>query len=860
MKPYHEDSLSHQTTKPQASGSTSVKSVSDPLDTPSLTIDGIASLLERPDVVSGLSSGDRSDLLPHLFKIRGQPFSLKDYPQFKTMYSRKYVPDTIYKAARQVGKCASARTTYVSLANGKRVIVGDVKVGDKVLSKDESDRTVVRTVTDKFDRGVKDLIRIKTRMGSTFDLAKEHRMFVFHCFKPAGEFQVGTRIATPRRGGVFNNIPVDPTRIVLAADLIGDLVPGWVFDLNREDTVLFLSRLWATGEGGNCYHKGLPSGSYRASSEHLIGDIRALLLKFGAMATIRQDGTNYELKVLTQEDQDGYLQDALSGGDIVWDKIVSIESIGKEQTYDLEIEGDHNFVANFLISHNSLNLSRSEVLDMVTIPHLQILYVSPLQQQTQRYSTLYMTEAIQSCDVARMLQSKEMAVSQPDYKIVKAVGHQAFANGSGIQLTYAKTSSDRARGIYADRIDFDEIQDQLTDNIPIVSESLTASKYGIRNFTGTAKTTDNTIEHLWQQSSQSEWAMPCTACNYWNFPTEDGRVLDMLQADGIHCVKCGVRLNVRVGEWVPAWPERVDEFLGYHIPQIIIPAIVDNHHNWAKITRKLLRLPLPIIMQEVLGISHSLGSRVISQRDIDRQSTLPTVAELQKQLKRYALTVSGVDWGGAEQSSFTVHTIIGVRPDGKLDVLWARRFIGFNPDEMLSEIARAHKFYKCTMMAADYGMGFDKNVMLEQRFGITMIQIMYVRQNRLLSYSPTLGQHRWTVDKTTALEILFLAIKYGKIFFPPQSEFALYTADLLSPYEEVSESGGMTYRHFVRNPARPDDFCHALNFAAMLAMRLVNSSIMDLIPQTAFSGGETKSGAPAVVDIDPVDVLAAMQT
>ena len=507
----------------------------------------------------------------------------------------------------------------------------------------------------------------------------------------------------------------------------------------------------------------------------------------------------------------------------------------------------------------SLNLSRSEVLDMLSIPHLQVLYVAPLQQQTQRYSTLYMTEAIQSCDTARALQANDMENSQADGKIIKAVHHQAFANGSGIQLTYAKTSSDRARGIYADRIDFDEIQDQLTDNIPIVSESLTASKWGIRRFTGTAKTTDNTIENLWQQSSQSEWAMRCESCTFWNFPTEEGRVLDMLQSDGIHCVKCGTRLNVRNGEWVPAWPERVDDFLGYHIPQVVVPALVDNPHNWSKITRKLLRLPLPIIMQEVLGISHSLGSRVISQRDIDRQSTLPPVADLQKKLRDYSVTVSGVDWGGAEQSSFTVHTIIGLRRDGKIDVLWARRFIGFNPDEMLSEIARAHKFYKCTMMAADYGMGFDKNVMLEQRFNIAVVQIMYVRQNKLLSYSPTLGQHRWTVDKATALEILFLAIKYNRIYFPPQSEFALFTADLLSPYEEVSESGGLTYRHFVRNPSRPDDFCHALNFACLLAMKISGAGMVDLIPKNAFNSGTSKPGAPERVDVDPLDVLAAIQ-
>ena len=38
---------------------------------------------------------------------------------------------------------------------------------------------------------------------------------------------------------------------------------------------------------------------------------------------------------------------------IYWDKVVSIELIGEEQTYDLTIEDTHNFVANDIIVHNS---------------------------------------------------------------------------------------------------------------------------------------------------------------------------------------------------------------------------------------------------------------------------------------------------------------------------------------------------------------------------------------------------------------------------------------------------------------------------------------------------------------------------
>jgi len=39
--------------------------------------------------------------------------------------------------------------------------------------------------------------------------------------------------------------------------------------------------------------------------------------------------------------------------DIYWDRIVQIEYVGEKRTYDLEIEGTHNFVANDILVHNS---------------------------------------------------------------------------------------------------------------------------------------------------------------------------------------------------------------------------------------------------------------------------------------------------------------------------------------------------------------------------------------------------------------------------------------------------------------------------------------------------------------------------
>lgn len=506
----------------------------------------------------------------------------------------------------------------------------------------------------------------------------------------------------------------------------------------------------------------------------------------------------------------------------------------------------------------SLSLSRSEILDMITTPNLQVLYVAPLQSQAQRYSTLYTKEAIQSCPFAVKLQSKELEGVLSDSKIMKAVGHQSFANGAGLQLMYAKTSPDRARGIMADRIDFDEVQDQLFDAVPIISQSLKASRYGIRKFTGTAKTLDNTIERLWQQSSKREWIMKCDHCGYENIPTKDGGIANMPQPDGMHCVnpRCRKKLNVRNGRWVAFAPERDSSFRGFHIPQVILPFMVEHEVNWGLIWNDIQKLPESLVMQEVYGISESSGSRIIDESHIRKQSTLPSMNVLRDNLDRYVMTLSGVDWGGAEENSFTVHVVIGIRIDGRVDVIYAQRYHAFDPDRMFQNIAKAHYMYKCTMLAADYGLGFQNNLILMNRFGIKVVQMNFVKQNAVLGFHTTnRGDDRWTVDKTSGLRAMFMAIKYGRVYFPPYLEFEPYTMDLLSPFEHVVESSGLTHIVYMRDPARPDDFAMALCFVLMMASKIAGIDILDLIPQTAFYGGNS-TGKPQDVLVDPRDYLA----
>lgn len=82
-----------------------------------------------------------------------------------------------------------------------------------------------------------------------------------------------------------------------------------------------------TGQSAKDFY---PQGSYRGK----IGFNRSIIQGLGEYFD------NHELK-------------KVATSDIYWDRIVSIEYIGEKQTYDLEVPGTHNFIANDIIVHNS---------------------------------------------------------------------------------------------------------------------------------------------------------------------------------------------------------------------------------------------------------------------------------------------------------------------------------------------------------------------------------------------------------------------------------------------------------------------------------------------------------------------------
>lgn len=191
-------------------------------------------------------------------------------------------------------------------------------------------------------------------------------------------------------------------------------VPTGVFRLRRDNIALFLGRLWS-GDG-HIASITTTSPYYATSSERLAKDVQHLLLRLGIVSRITEKSFSYrgtakrgwtvrplgsdvlrrfldtigphilgrdasmdllrkhvseaagrqsssdtipvDIRKVVAEERLG-TEAAFS--DIFWDEVISITPMGVQDTYDLEVEEDHNFVADGLVVHNSHSAAYSVV-------------------------------------------------------------------------------------------------------------------------------------------------------------------------------------------------------------------------------------------------------------------------------------------------------------------------------------------------------------------------------------------------------------------------------------------------------------------------------------------------------------------
>jgi len=458
--------------------------------------------------------------------------------------------------------------------------------------------------------------------------------------------------------------------------------------------------------------------------------------------------------------------------------------------------------------------------DSVAIDHFRTLYVSPTREQTSKFSNTRLSKMIH---YSPLIRDNFIDSSLPNNVLL-----QILANGSELSLSYAWDDPDRIRGITADRELIDEVQDIVYDAvIPVVKECMANSDHALMAYCGTPKSMENTIEFLWQKSTQAEWIMKCEGCNKWNY-VDDARSIGRY---GIICLKCGKYLNPRLGQWYDMNPEAVIK--GFHISQPMLPRNVEIPVRWERILEKLASYPETQFKNEVLGVSNDTGTRFISQGELltlceDYYVELPIPPTT---LQGIRAIVGGVDWAGNSDhgaNSRTACWVWGLTEDYKLKTLYFRIFPKANSIEDVEEVARIFDACQCRYVIGDAGEGAVANSVLRDRLGEHRVgQAQYgggsgfaqlIRWNKQGT--------RYLVNRTASIDTFMLQLKKQGIIFPNARQTAVPIQDVMNLYQESTHSGqGGSIRTIWKHaPNCPDDALHAMIFG-WLAMKVVQGDL-----------------------------------
>jgi|694.fasta_scaffold34090_8 hypothetical protein len=496
----------------------------------------------------------------------------------------------------------------------------------------------------------------------------------------------------------------------------------------------------------------------------------------------------------------------------------------------------------------STSLAAHGVVFANSVPFFKTLFVTPLYEQIRRFSNNYVRPFIDQSPVKALWSgtSTENSVLQ-----------RSFKNNSMMLFSFALMDSDRVRGVSADRVCIDEVQDMDPDHIPIIQETMSYSKWGTMYYTGTPKTLDNLIYGLYKRSSQAEWFIPCLSCGKWNIPSLEYDLDAMIGEYNIHisekqpgtvCAKCRKAITPRHGRWVHRFPERRWRFAGYHVPQMILPLHFSDAEKWATLLLKREgygNMTQAQFYNEVMGESVDTGQKLISETELKAACLLPwenkkePLPECTANLEHYRHRILAIDWGGGgeEGISFTVLAVLGFRHDGTIDVLWAKRLlIGGDHLAEAVECMRWSSHFNCDFVAHDYtGAGTVRETVMVQA-GFNLDRVLAVRlvrsaaQDLLVYKPPTPINHRahYSLDKTRSLLYTCQAIKLKQIRFfqydwSSQDSPGL-VSDFLALVENKTDSRlGSDIYTITRNTLLTDDFAQAVNIGAAAAWHITDS-------------------------------------
>jgi len=335
--------------------------------------------------------------------------------------------------------------------------------------------------------------------------------------------------------------------------------------------------------------------------------------------------------------------------------------------------------------------------------------------------------------------------------------------------------------------------------------------------------------------------MPCLRCHYDNIPALDYDLDEMIgpwheniseAIPGTICAKCKQPINPRCGFWVHKHPDRIGDFSGYHVPQIIMPMHYADVEKWQVLVGKrdgLFNTTQAVFYNEVCGESYDVGTKLVTETELRAAATLHKneLSTALKTIGNYGRRVLAVDWGGGGEqgTSFTTYAVLGLAGNGEIHCIYGYRSL--TPHDHTREAQVCLDLitqFRCSHLVHDYsGAGaLREKFVIDAGFPVNrVVPVWYVpaATQAMFRYIPASDAHprdHYKCDKSRSLIITCSQIKQQKLKFFEYDHIDEDRPGLLYDFlalieDKIDSRNGRDRYTITRQQNMPDDFAQAVN-------------------------------------------------
>ena len=327
-------------------------------------------VMQIAQVMGGYSLG-AADLLRRAMGKKKQDEMAKQRADFVQGAARNGINKTIANsvfdqmnefAKYGFNKCLAGSTEIVHAVSGQSTTIAALysrgSDGFMVHALGSDGRFSPRPVTDVMYNGCKSVYELTTRLGRRIIATATHRFLTPGGWMRLDGLRAGDRLAAPAWLGALTANQWSQARLAAAANLVARsaLKPKrrtlpWGAQHTQIATwiaVRLPQELFSLGESDvECFVKELRRrcGTHLLTrSFELARDVQRLLLGIGMTVPVTAQAGLYRVALAGK---------CTARSNVAWDEIASIVPAGHMDTFDLTVAGDHNFLANGLVVHNS---------------------------------------------------------------------------------------------------------------------------------------------------------------------------------------------------------------------------------------------------------------------------------------------------------------------------------------------------------------------------------------------------------------------------------------------------------------------------------------------------------------------------